>query len=50
MVTYADVDWAGSIDDQRSTNRATFFLGDLWNSHDEDALLLVLKMISIWLV
>jgi hypothetical protein len=28
MVAYIDADWAGSIDDQRSTSRATFYLGD----------------------
>jgi hypothetical protein len=28
MVTYADADWEGSIDDRRSTSGATFYLGD----------------------
>jgi hypothetical protein len=28
MVAYTDADWAGSIDDRRSTSGATFYLGD----------------------
>jgi hypothetical protein len=28
MVTYVDVDWAGSIDDRRSTRVSSFYLGD----------------------
>jgi hypothetical protein len=28
MVTYTDADWAGSIDDRRSTSGANFYLGD----------------------
>jgi hypothetical protein len=28
MVTYIDADWAGSIDDRRSTSGEAFYLGD----------------------
>jgi hypothetical protein len=27
-MAYTDADWAGSIDDQRSTSGATFYLGE----------------------
>ena len=35
MVAYTDVDWAGSIDDRKSTSGATLYLGDClisWSS------------------
>jgi hypothetical protein len=28
LIAYRDVDWAGCIDDRRSTNGATFYLGE----------------------
>ena len=28
VTTYSDVDWAGSVDDKKSTNGNAFFMGD----------------------
>ncbi|XP_059077988.1 uncharacterized mitochondrial protein AtMg00810-like [Cryptomeria japonica] len=41
LLAYIDVDWAGCVDDRKSTNGATFFLGDslvAWHNKKQDCI------------
>jgi len=43
LIAYTDVDWAGSVDDRKSTSGAAFYLGDClvsWMSKNQSSLTL----------